>query len=110
MPTSIRPYGFEPRPFGTSVHVFPPSALRRKALPLGASAPSPPDRNVPPLRRKSHRAAKSTSGFFGSIETLEHPVERFGPRKICDHVFPPSAVLKIPRSAESLQSFPGTQA
>src|SRR5947199_10202248 len=106
----MRPYGFGPRPFDTSVHVFPPSALRSKALPLVASAPSPPDRNVHPLRRKSHRAAKSTSGFFGSIETLEHPVERLGPRKICDHVFPPSPVLKSPRSAESLLSFPGTQA
>src|SRR3954465_15275798 len=110
MATSMRPYGLGPMPLDTSLQVFPPSAVLRSALALVASAPSPPDRNVHPLRRKSHRAAKSTSGFFGPLETLEHPVERLGPRKICDHVFPPSAVLKNPRSAESLQSFPGTQA
>src|SRR5207302_8480637 len=110
MATSMRPYGLGPMPLVTSLHVFPPSALLRSALPRVASAPSPPERNVHPLRRKSHRAANRTSGSPGSIETLEHPVERFGPRRICDHVFPPSSVLKRPRSAESLHSFPGTQA
>ena len=108
--TSMRPYGLGPRPFETSLHVLPPSAERSSALPLVASAPSPPERNVHPLRRKSHSAAKRTSGLPGSIERLEHPVERFGPRRICDQVLPPSSVLKRPRSAESLHSFPGTQA
>src|SRR5205823_5045733 len=108
--TSIRPQGLGPIPFDTSLHVLPPSEVRKSALPLVASAPSPPDRNVQPLRRKSHSAAKRTSGFAGSIERLEQPVERFGPRRTCDHVLPESSVLKRPRSAESLHSFPGTQA
>src|SRR3981081_2755616 len=106
----MRPYGFGPRAFETSLHVLPPSADRTSALPLVASAPSPPERNVHPLRRKSQSAAKRTSGLPGSIERLEQPVERFGPRRTCDHVFPPSSVLKRPRSAEALHSFPGTQA
>src|SRR5207248_8719683 len=100
--TSMRPYGLGPRPPGTSLQVLPPSADRKSALALVASGPSPPERNVHPLRRKSHSAAKRRSGLPGSIERLEHPVERFGPRRICDHVFPPSSVLKRPRSAESL--------
>src|SRR5689334_12882372 len=106
MATSMRPYGFGPSPL-ISLHVLPPSLERSSALPLVASAPSPPDRNVHPLRRKSQSAAKSTSGLPGSIDRLEHPVERFGPRRICDQVLPPSSVLNRPRSAESLQSFPG---
>src|SRR5947199_6896494 len=104
MATSMRPYGLGPMPLVTSLHVFPPSALLRSALPLVASAPSPPERNVHPLRRKSHRAAKRISGLAGSIERLEQPVERLGPRKTCAQVFPPSSVLKRPRSAESLHS------
>src|SRR4051812_39253168 len=110
MATSMRPYGLGPMPLETSLQVFPPSAVLRSALALVASAPSPPDRNVHPLRRKSHSAAKRTSGLAGSIERLEQPVERLGPRSTCAQVLPPSSVLKSPRWAESLHSFPGTQA
>src|SRR5207244_5392752 len=75
-----------------------------------ASGPSPPERKVHPLRRKSQRPAKSTSGFFESIDRPEQPVERLPPLRISDQVLPPSPVLYTPRSALSLQSLPGTQA
>src|SRR5512147_3091408 len=59
--TATRPHGPCGRPFAleasSRVHVAPPSVLFINALPLGASGPSPPDRNVQPLRRKSQRLA-----------------------------------------------------
>ena len=78
MTTSIRPQGWGGSPLPSMVFQdLPPSAVRRSALPLGAFGPSPPERNVQPLRRKSQVPAKSTSGFCGSIVRLEHPVEAF---------------------------------
>ena len=59
--TAMRPHGFEGKPcalFSSScVHDAPPSVLLKKPLPLTASGPSPPDRKVQPLRRKSHMPA-----------------------------------------------------
>ena len=114
MTVSTRPHGFAGRPafvFAvSSVQLLPPSAERNRPLPLGASGPSPPERNVQPLRRKSHMPAMSTSEFFGSIVTEEQPVERFAPLSTSDQLRPPSVVLYSPRSALSLQSFPGTHA
>ena len=79
-------------------------------LPLGAFGPSPPDRNVQPWRRKSHMPAIRTSGFFGSMVTLEQPVDGLVPLSTSDQVLPPSVVLYRPRSFESLHSLPGTHA
>ena len=92
----MRPHGLAGSPFAPaaiSFHVLPPSVERKRPLPLGASGPSPPDRNVHPLRRKSHIPAIRTSGFFASIVTLEHPVERLEPFSASAHVLPPSVVL-----------------
>src|SRR5262245_4109400 len=112
--TSSRPHGLAGKPERAeavrSVQVFPPSAVRKKPLPLGLSGPSPPERNVHPLRRKSQSPANSTSGFVGSMASPAQPVERFGPLRISFQLFPPSMVLYRPRSGLSLQSLPGTQA
>src|SRR5262249_750369 len=97
-------------PAASCVHVRPPSVERWRPELLGAVGPSPPERNVQPRRRKSHIPAIRTSGFDGSIATLEQPVEAFGPRSTSVHVLPPSAVLYSPRSVESLHSLPGTHA
>src|SRR5262245_29154063 len=70
----------EPDSWGSgtiSVQLLPPSFERNSPLPLGASGPSPPERKVHPLRRKSHIPAKRTSGSTGSMDRLEQPVERF---------------------------------
>src|SRR6266702_3774003 len=95
--TSTRPHGFGGRPaldsVVSSVQVVPPSAERYNPLPLKASGPFPPERNVQPLRRKSHSPARSTSGFEGSIEILEQPVEAFAPLRMSFQVLPPSPVL-----------------
>src|SRR5262245_10757650 len=109
----MRPYGFLGNPFfpaSSSVHVLPPSTVRKRPLPLGASGPSPPDRNVQPFLRKSHIPAIKVDGFCGSMLTPEQPVDRFPPFKIRFQVLPPSIVLYNPLSGESLHSFPGTQA
>src|ERR1700754_4033723 len=109
----MRPYGFDGKPFDlsvTSVQVLPPSALRNSALALGFVESSPPERNVQPLRRKSHNAEKRTCGFCGSIDSDAQPVDRFGPFKISAQVLPPSLVLYKPRSAESLHRRPGEHA
>src|SRR6478672_5755273 len=94
--TSTRPHGFGGSPAlplsVSSAQVFPPSAERYSPLPEGAFGPSPPERNVQPLRRKSHIPAKSTSGFLGSMVSPEHPVERLPPLSTSSHVLPPSAV------------------
>src|SRR5437763_16856161 len=51
-----------------------------------------------------------TSGLPGCIATSPQPVERFPPLSTSCQVLPPSAVRYRPRSVESLQSLPGTQA
>src|ERR1700693_5668791 len=95
--TSTRPQGFAGRLAlvlsVSSVQVFAPSCDSKRPLPLGASGPSPPARDVQPLRRESHMPAKRWSGFFGSTAREAHPVERFAPLSASDQVLPPSAVL-----------------
>src|SRR5215813_2126954 len=112
--TSTRPHGLAGMPLLvcelSSAQVLPPSAERKRLLPLFASGPSPPERKVQPARRKSHIPAKRTSGFAGSIARPEQPVERFEPASTRVQLFPPSVVLYTPRSLLSLQSLPGTQA
>src|SRR5712691_4159624 len=65
--TATRPHGLVGRPLAlwasSSVHDAPPSVVLNRPLPLGALGPSPPERNVHPLRRKSHVPAKSVFGF-----------------------------------------------
>src|SRR5947208_5491439 len=91
-----RPYGFFGKPLlfsgVISVHVSPPSLERNKPLAEGLSGPLPPERYSHPLRRKSHIAANITFGSLGSSAIEVHPVERFGPLRICCHVLPPSVV------------------
>src|SRR5512138_1496771 len=110
--TSTRPHGPGGRPLAVAidVQVRPASVERYMPLALAALGPSPPERNVQPLRRKSHMPAIRTSGFLGSIVTLEQPVEALPPLSTSDQVLPPSAVLYRPRSLESLHSLPGTHA
>src|SRR5262245_7717551 len=95
--TATRPHGFAGSPLAlppsSSVHVAPPSVVFQRPLPLVASGPSPPDRNVQPLRRKSHSPAKSVPGCWRSIEIIEQPVERFEPLRISFQLLPPSVVL-----------------
>src|SRR5256885_5843583 len=95
--TATRPQGFDGSPLAlfssSSVHDAPPSVLLNRPLPLGASGPSPPERNVHPLRRKSHIPANSVFGFCGSIDIIEHPVDALGPFRTLLHVLPPSVVL-----------------
>src|SRR5688572_33434487 len=95
--TSTRPHGFSGRPLFalavSSTHVFPPSVDRYIPLPLNASGPSPPERNVHPFLRKSQRPAMIVSGAFGSSVTPEQPVLRLAPLMISDQVLPPSLVL-----------------
>src|SRR5215831_13110932 len=97
MAISTRPHGFDGSPellrAVSSVQVLPPSAVRKNPVPLVASGPSPPERNVQPLRRKSHVPAKRTFGSLGSMSSPAQPVERFTPFKISDQFFPPSVVL-----------------
>src|SRR5215470_6439975 len=66
---STRPHGPGGRPLLVAIdaQVLPPSVDRNIPLPLAASGPSPPERNVQPLRRKSHIPAISASGFLGSM-------------------------------------------
>src|SRR6185503_2445500 len=56
--TATRPHGLVGNPLAVlssrDAHVAPPSVLLNRPLPLGAFGPSPPERNVHPLRRKSH--------------------------------------------------------
>src|SRR6185436_5514591 len=95
--TSTRPHGVAGRPLladaVSAVQVRPPSVERCRPEPLAASGPSPPERNVQPRRRKSHSPAIRTSGFDGSIATLEQPVEPLPPRSTSAQVLPPSVVL-----------------
>src|SRR5438309_2257934 len=114
MVTAMRPKGFFGKPLlaasVTSVQVLPASAERNKPLPDGAFGPSPPERNVQPLRRKSHKLANSTPGSFGSMLIMAQPVDGLPPFRIKFQDLPPSVVLYKPRSAESLHNLPGTQA
>src|SRR2546428_11969438 len=114
MVTAIRPQGFAGSPLAlfssSSCHVVPPSVVLKKPLPLVAVGPSPPERNVQPLRRKSHIPANRVFGSWEFIAIMEQPVEGFPPFKILFQLFPPSVVLYTPRSSLSLQSFPGTHA
>src|SRR5690348_11528731 len=95
--TATRPHGFVGRPLAllscSSVHEAPPSLLLNRPEPLGASGPSPPERNVQPRRRKSHMPANSVLGFCGSRDSIEHPVEPLAPLSTLVHVLPPSVVL-----------------
>src|SRR5690242_19634767 len=88
--TSIRPHGPTGRPLAdlsvSWVHVLPPSVDLWRPLPLAASGPSPPDRNVQLLRQKSHSPASIVSGFLGSSVTLAHPVDWLVPVRINDQV------------------------
>src|SRR4051812_29603213 len=94
---ATRPYGFFGKPLlfsgVSSFQVAPPSVDRKSPLAEGALGPSPPERNVQPLRRKSHILASSTFGLLGSIATVEQPVDRFPPFNTWFQVFPPSVVL-----------------
>src|SRR5260370_21150952 len=110
MVTAIRPQGFAGSPLAlfssSSCHVAPPSVVLKKPLPLGVVGLSPPERNVQPLRRKSHIPAKRLLGSCGFMEIMEQPVERFAPFKILFQVLPPSAVLSTPPSSLSLHRPP----
>src|ERR1700730_1598603 len=57
--TATRPQGLLGNPCAPeiSLHDAPPSVDLNNPLPLAALGPSPPDRNVHPLRRKSHSPA-----------------------------------------------------
>src|SRR2546430_16742650 len=93
---AMRPYGFFGNPLlfsgVISLQVAPLLLERNNPLPEGAWGPSPPDRKVQPLRRKSHKPANITLASFGSITTVEHPVDALGPFRISSQVFPPSFV------------------
>src|SRR5256712_12798949 len=93
--TATRPHGLDGSPFAllSSVQDAPPSLLLNRPLPLGAVGPSPPERNVHPLRRKSHMPAKIVFGFCGSSDSIEQPVERVDPFSTFTPVLPPSVVL-----------------
>src|SRR6267143_2029089 len=87
--TATRPHGFAGRPWAVdslrSLHVVPPSVLLNNPLALAAVSPSPPDRNVQPLRRKSHIPAYTVFGFFESIDIIEQPVDGLDPFNIFVH-------------------------
>src|SRR5512135_2294056 len=112
--TAMRPKGFSGKPLFaaavTSVQCAPPSPERYRPLPDFAVGDSPPERNVQPLRRKSQRPAKMTSGWSASMLIEAQPVDRLPPLSTRFQCAPPSGVLYRPRSAESLHSLPGTQA
>ncbi len=95
--TAMRPHGLVGSPLAdlpsSSCQVAPPSVLVNNPLPLGASGPAPPERNVHPCRRTSHNPANSVPGVSGFIAIMPQPVEAFAPFRICVHVVPPSVVL-----------------
>src|SRR5215469_560939 len=97
MVTATRPHGFEGRPLALfssrSVQFAPPSVLTKRPLPLGDAGVSPPERNVQPLRRKSHMPAKIVLESRELIDIIEQPVEAFAPLRILFQVIPPSVVL-----------------
>src|SRR5207302_3425521 len=91
------------------VQLRPPSVEWKSPLVEGAFGPSPPERKVQPLRRKSHMPTRSSSGSEGLSVTEEQPVDRLAPLRTSDHVRPPSLVFYRPRSGLSLHRLPGTQ-
>src|SRR5450755_997394 len=103
MVTAIRPKGFAGKPLFAasviSVQDLPPSEERNRPLPDFAAGDSPPERNVQPLRRKSHRPAKITFGSCGSMLIDAQPVDRLPPLSTRFQVLPPSLVRYRPRSA-----------
>src|SRR5260370_40174025 len=111
--TATRPHGLVGSPFAlfssSSVQEAPPSVLLKSPLPLGALEPSPPERNVQPLRRKSHMPAYKGLGLDGSIDSIEHPVDAVAPFSTFAHVLPPSGRLQTPPASLSLHSCPGQQ-
>src|SRR5215212_5333275 len=102
METATRPHGLAGSPLADlsfrSLQVAPPSVDLNRPLPLALSGPSPPERNVHPLLRKSHSPAKSVFGFFASRDSIEQPVDGLVPFRIRLQLFPPSVVLYNPRS------------
>src|SRR5438105_5016433 len=101
--TAIRPYGFFGKPLlfsgVISFHVFPPSFERNNPLPEGAFGPSPPERKVHPLRRKSQRAANITFESFGSTTTVEQPAEILLPLSATAQLLPSSDFHTPPLAA-----------
>src|SRR5262245_31807075 len=95
--TAMRPHGAGGSPFAvcssSCCHVAPPSVVVKSPEPETAFGPSPPERKVQPLRRKSHSPANRRSGFVGSIVRPEHPVDRFLPLRMSCQLLPPSVVL-----------------
>src|SRR5205809_7434928 len=93
--TATRPHGLDGSPFAllSSVQDAPPSLLLNRPLPLGALGPSPPERNVHPLRRKSHIPPMIVFGLVGSTDSIEHPAEGLDPFSTFPLVVPPSVVL-----------------
>src|SRR6185436_2338178 len=95
--TATRPHGLDGSPgavFSSRLLQFaPPSVVLKSPLPLVTFGPSPPERNVQPLRRKSHIPAKSVLGFCLSIEIIELPVDLLAPLRIFVQTVPPSVVL-----------------
>src|SRR5579859_6452051 len=97
----MRPQGLAGSPLAlfssSSFQVAPPSVVLNNPLPLESVAFFPPERKVQPLRRKSHRPAKSVLESLGSIEIIEQPVEglveRLEPLRILVQLLPPSMVL-----------------
>src|ERR1044071_6159715 len=93
----MRPHGFGGSPLAffssSSVQDLPPSVLLNKPLPLKTFGPSPPERNVQPLRRKSHIPAYSVSGSLLSMDIIEQPGDAFGPFRTLVQVLPPSVEI-----------------
>ena len=68
--------------------------LLNRPLPLGASGPSPPERNVHPLPTEiPHAGIERLRSLDGSIDIIEQPVDALEPASTLVHVFPPSVVL-----------------
>src|SRR6266853_2434773 len=101
MLTATRPQGLAGSPLAlfpsSSFQVDPPSVDWKRPLPLGAVEFSPPERNVQPLRRKSHMPANRVFESCELMEIIEQPVEALPPFRILFQVFPPSVVLETPR-------------
>src|SRR4051812_5898764 len=95
--TATRPHGFDGRPdadlSSSDCHVVPPSVDLKRPLPLAASGPSPPERKLQPLRRKSHMPAKSVLGLARSRVSIEQPVEAFVALRTFVQLLPLSLVL-----------------
>src|SRR5436190_7811196 len=98
----MRPHGFGGRPFAFAgsrlANDFAPSCDSNRPEPDTASGPSPPERNVQPLRRKSHSDTNRWPASDGSMLTSAQPVDAFGPLSASVHVLPPSRVTYRPRA------------